>query len=253
MTRLQLILMPHRREYVCWPHRDPPASRPGVDFSERTPGSGVPPSTLPTGGSRARCESTSIAVTMRAIVSDARLWTTTGWRGGGAGTILRIRHLCTRSPRAPPQELVRPVNFRGEVEARAGYSSGSLTTAGSRSSSGSASPSSSSASSSSSGSRGGIVLPMMVTLLQSTNQVETFSGMLAVISAPVGRRDVYGRMLARELEGQLSAIAVLAPAAPWRPWADDRDLHGRPGQPFLALRSPAHRSKLVSKSRHAAG
>jgi hypothetical protein len=60
-------------------------------------------------------------------------------------------------------------------------------------------------------------------------------------------------MLARELEGQLSAIAVLAPAAPWRPWADDRDLHGRPGQPFLALRSPAHRSKLVSKSRHAAG
>ena len=81
---------------------------------------------------------------------------------------------------------------------------------------------------------------MMVTMLQSTNQVETFSAMRAVISAPVGRRDVYGRMLARELEGQLSAIVVLAPAAPWRPWADDRDLHGRPGQPFLALRSPAH-------------
>jgi len=37
---------------------------------------------------------------------------------------------------------------------------------------------------------------MMVTMLQSTNQVETFSAMRAVISAPVGRRDVYGRMLA---------------------------------------------------------
>src|SRR5258706_4038637 len=48
-------------------------------------------------------------------------------------------------------------------------------------------------------SRGGIVLPMMVTILQSTNQVETFSGTRAVISAPVGRRDVSGRMLAREL------------------------------------------------------
>src|SRR6266481_6493355 len=55
-----------------------------------------------------------------------------------------------------------------KVEARAGYASGSLTTAGSRSSSGSASSSSLSASSSS-GSRGGIVLPMMVTMLQSTN------------------------------------------------------------------------------------
>jgi hypothetical protein len=72
---------------------------------------------------------------------------------------------------------------RGEVEARAGYSSGSLTTAGSRSSSGSASPSLAS-SSSSSGSRGGMVLPMMVTMLRSTNQVETFSGKRAVISAP---------------------------------------------------------------------
>src|SRR5207253_9914152 len=56
------------------------------------------------------------------------------------------------------------------------YSSGSLTTAGS-SSSGSASPSSSSSASSSLGSRGGIVLPMMVTKLQSTNQLETFSEM----------------------------------------------------------------------------
>src|SRR5712691_5928897 len=48
---------------------------------------------------------------------------------------------------------------------------------------------------------------MMVTMLQSTNQVETFSGARAVISAPVGRRDVHRRMLARELGiGKASAL-----------------------------------------------
>jgi hypothetical protein len=56
-------------------------------------------------------------------------------------------------------------------------------------------------SSSSLGSRGGIVLPMMVTGLQSTNQVEEFSGMREVMSAPVGCRDIHGRMLARERVG----------------------------------------------------
>jgi hypothetical protein len=49
------------------------------------------------------------------------------------------------------------------------------------------------------GVRGGIVLPMMVTILQSTNQMETFSGMPWVMSAPVGCRDIHGRMLARDL------------------------------------------------------
>jgi hypothetical protein len=34
-------------------------------------------------------------------------------------------------------------------------------------------------------------LPIMVTMLHSTKQVETFSGMRAVMSAPVGRRDVH--------------------------------------------------------------
>jgi hypothetical protein len=34
-------------------------------------------------------------------------------------------------------------------------------------------------------------LPMMVTMLQSNNQVETFPGMRAVISAPVGLREVH--------------------------------------------------------------
>src|SRR6266481_4203884 len=113
-----------------------------------------------------------------------------------------------------------------KVEARAGYASGSLTTAGSRSSPGSASPSSSSASSSS-GSRGGIVLPMMVTMLQSTNQVETFSAMRAVISAPVGRRDVYGRMLARELG--ISKASALLPVI--MPTQRAQNLHKRKGRP----------------------
>jgi hypothetical protein len=37
--------------------------------------------------------------------------------------------------------------------------------------------------------------------------VETFSGMRAVISAPVGRRDIDGRMLTRELGiGKASAL-----------------------------------------------
>src|SRR5258708_4001922 len=117
------------------------------------------------------------------------------------------------------------VNFRSEVEARAGYSSGSLTTAGSRSSSGSASPSSSSASSSSS--RGGIVLPMMVTTLQSSNQVETFSGMRAVNSAPVGRRDVHGRMLARE-PGIGKASALLPVTMPTHRAQNLHKWKGRP-------------------------
>src|SRR6516162_5294875 len=113
-----------------------------------------------------------------------------------------------------------------KVEAAVRYSSGSgsLMTAGPSSSSSSSSPSclslcfssssssssclslcfsSSSSSSSSSlssslGSRGGSVLSMIVTRLQSTNQVETFS-MGGVMSAPVGCRDIHGRMLAREL------------------------------------------------------
>src|SRR5215472_9509123 len=62
--------------------------------------------------------------------------------------------------------------------------SGSLTTAGS-------------SSSSSLGSRGGNV-SMMVTTFESTNQVGTFS-IGGVMSAPVGCRDIHGRMLAREL------------------------------------------------------
>src|SRR5262249_52824243 len=99
-----------------------------------------------------------------------------------------------------------------KVEAAVRYSSGSgsLMTAGPSSSSSSSSSSclslcfsSSSSSSSSSlssslGSRGGNVLSMIVTRLQSTNQVETFS-MGGVMSAPVGCRDIHGRMLARAL------------------------------------------------------
>src|SRR5258707_1204836 len=34
MTRLQLILGPHRREYTCFPRElEPPARKPGIDFS----------------------------------------------------------------------------------------------------------------------------------------------------------------------------------------------------------------------------
>jgi hypothetical protein len=89
------------------------------------------------------------------------------------------------------------LTLSAKVEARACYSSGSLTTGGS---SWRSSPSSFSSSSSSSslGSRGGIVLPMMLTTLQSTNQMEIFSGMGGVMSAPVWMlRDTHGRMLAR--------------------------------------------------------
>src|SRR5262249_47460846 len=85
--------------------------------------------------------------------------------------------------------------------------SGSLTTAGSSSSSFSSSSSclssclsssSSSSLSSSLGSRGGNLMSMMVTTPESTNQVGTFS-IGGVMSAPVGCRDIHGRMLAREL------------------------------------------------------
>jgi len=72
-------------------------------------------------------------------------------------------------------------------------SSGSRTTAGSSDWFSSSSSSSSTSSSSSLGSRGGIVLTMMVTGLQSTNQVEEFSGMREVMSAPVGCRDNHSR------------------------------------------------------------
>jgi hypothetical protein len=71
-------------------------------------------------------------------------------------------------------------------DGRAGYSSGSLMTAGS-SSSDSSPFSSSSSSSSSLGSRGGIILAA------STGQAEAFSWMRAVISAPVGRRPMLRR------------------------------------------------------------
>jgi hypothetical protein len=47
---------------------------------------------------------------------------------------------------------------------------------------------------------------MMVTMLQSTNQVETFSGMRAVMSTPVGRRDVHGQTLADDPE-EIEAFA----------------------------------------------
>src|SRR6267154_6763444 len=134
-----------------------------------------------------------------------------------------------------------------KVEARAGYASGSLTTAGSRSSSGSASSSSLSASSSS-GSRGGIVLPMMVTMLQSTNQVETFSAMRAVISAPVGRRDVYGRMLARELG--ISKASALLPVT--MPTHRAQNLHKRKGRPQSHSQSKDSDRELERDSKRAA-
>src|SRR5258708_36601259 len=112
------------------------------------------------------------------------------------------------------------VNFRDEVEARAGYSSGSLTTPGSRASPCSASPSPSSASSSSSSeSRGGIVLPMMVTMLQSTNQVETFSGMCAVISTWLV---------------DWSIVTIMGNTMPPR----DPDDHDRSEEPTSELQSP---------------
>src|SRR5262249_22380841 len=108
-----------------------------------------------------------------------------------------------------------PSRCSGADAAMRRYSSvsGSLTTAGSSSSSSSSFSSSSSSSSclssclssssssslsSSLGSRGGNVMSMMVTTLESTNQVGTFS-IGGVMSAPVGCRDIHGRMLAREL------------------------------------------------------
>src|SRR5262249_61958557 len=105
-----------------------------------------------------------------------------------------------------------PLPVTSEVEAAVRYSSGSgpLMTAGPSSSSSSSSSSclslclsssssclslclsssSSSSLSSSLGSRGGNVLSMIVTRLQSTNRVETFS-MGGVMSAPVGCRDLH--------------------------------------------------------------
>jgi hypothetical protein len=54
-------------------------------------------------------------------------------------------------------------------------------------------------------------------------------------------------ILAGELEGRLSAIAVLTPAAAWRPWCFDRgsagqgEMHGRPPDLFKALRDEPYR------------
>jgi hypothetical protein len=53
-------------------------------------------------------------------------------------------------------------------------------------------------------------------------------------------------ILAAELEGRLSAIAVLTPAAPWRPWCFERgsagegEAHGRPPELFRGLREGPH-------------
>jgi hypothetical protein len=48
-------------------------------------------------------------------------------------------------------------------------------------------------------------------------------------------------ILAGELEGKLSAIAVLTPAAPWRPWAGEREAHGRVPELFRGQRDEPHR------------
>jgi hypothetical protein len=54
-------------------------------------------------------------------------------------------------------------------------------------------------------------------------------------------------ILAGELDGRLSAIAVLTPAAAWRPWCFDRgsagegEQHGRPPELFKALRDEPYR------------
>ena len=48
-------------------------------------------------------------------------------------------------------------------------------------------------------------------------------------------------ILAGELEGRLSAIAVLTPAAPWRPWAGEGEAHGRVPELFKALRDEPYR------------
>jgi hypothetical protein len=54
-------------------------------------------------------------------------------------------------------------------------------------------------------------------------------------------------ILAGELEGKLSAIVVLTPAAAWRPWCFDRgsagegELQGRPPELFKALRDEPYR------------
>jgi hypothetical protein len=68
-------------------------------------------------------------------------------------------------------------------------------------------------------------------------------------------------ILAGELEGRLSAIAVLPPAAAWRPWCFDRgsagegEQHGRPPDLFKALRDepyrPETREQAAAKRRAA--
>src|SRR5258708_8537625 len=54
-------------------------------------------------------------------------------------------------------------------------------------------------------------------------------------------------IVAGELEGRLSAIAVLTPAAAWRPWCFERgsagegEAHGRPPELFRGQRDEPHR------------
>src|SRR5258708_29428288 len=68
-------------------------------------------------------------------------------------------------------------------------------------------------------------------------------------------------ILAGELDGRLSAIAVLTPAAAWRPWCFDRgsagegEQHGRPPELFKALRDepyPRETREQVAARRRAA-
>jgi hypothetical protein len=73
---------------------------------------------------------------------------------------------------------------------------------------------------------------MMVTMFQLANRVETFSAMRAVISAPVGRRDVYGRMLACELG--ISKASALLPVT--MPTHRAQNLHKRKGRPQATRR-----------------
>jgi len=89
---------------------------------------------------------------------------------------------------------------------------------------------------------------MMVTMLQSTNQVETFSAMRAVISAPVGRRDVYGRMLARELG--ISKASALLPVT--MPTQRAQNLHKRKGRPQSHSPSKDSDRELERDSKRAA-
>jgi hypothetical protein len=48
-------------------------------------------------------------------------------------------------------------------------------------------------------------------------------------------------ILTGEVEGKLSSIEVLTPAAPWRPWAGETEIHGRPPELFKALRNQPFR------------